>query len=1007
MALRVVFSTKQGGNFVIAYGALAVAQATKAVPKALKKIHIEYDPNSEKDVALTDAGTTLLGTNRVARYLGRLFPEAKLYTGDSASLAQVDYWLDYTQENLVTKDKTLLEKNLEIINHHLKFRSFFVGYHVTLADLVVWGALRGNAIFLQTLKSERDSGEYLSRWYNQINSLDYIQKSFTELAAQKQQAQKAQKDQGSFEIDLPGAAKGKVVTRFPPEPSGYLHIGHAKAALLNEYFARKFEGKLIVRFDDTNPSKEKVEFEESIKEDLALLGITPDEVTHTSDHFEKIYELAVKLIKKGLAYVDDTDLETMRAERMEHIESKNRNLSVEENLRLFNEMKLGTPKGVACALRAKINMQDKNGAMRDPVIYRCNVENPHHRTGTKWKVYPTYDLACPIVDSLEGVTHALRTSEYRDRNIQYQWFIDALELRKVHIWDFSRINFVYTLLSKRKLTWFVEKGRVGGWDDPRFPTVRGIRRRGMTINALREYILMQGASQKDLMLEWDKIWAKNKKEIDPIAPRHTALKREGIVKVRVLDDDCEFKVEDRPKHKKNPDVGMKKTTYSRDLYLEFDDAKDLEVGEEVTFMDWGNVIVKSIKWHPDSTYIGLIEIQLNLSGDFKKTKKKLSWLSRTPESASPDNTLVPLVLLDYDYLINKKKLEEDDSLEEFLTEVSEFKTDAWGDANLRHCKKGDIIQLERKGFYIVDTEFSDDEPMHLIFIPDGSAESMKSKASEPTKPAVAAKAAVVVKPMEKVKEVKKVVKNEGAVKTSMYKQKPIYDHPPVFEHDKISKMYKMASVYGAEEVVETQTVVEEVKVDEVAPKAEAKKEKKEKKAAAAPEVVAPAGEGPLVSKLDMVVGKVLSVKRHPDADTLYVEEIDCGEAEPRTVVSGLVKFLKEDEINGREVVILKNLKPAAMRGIKSFAMVMCASNDDHTVVELLIPPVGSKAGDRVFIKDHEGEPEAQLNPKKKVFETVQPGFKTSDDLVATWNGNAFMTSKGVVKSKTLKGASIK
>jgi glutamyl-tRNA synthetase len=172
-------------------------------------------------------------------------------------------------------------------------------------------------------------------------------------------------------------------------------------------------------------------------------------------------------------------------------------------------------------------MQDKNKALRDPVIYRCNLI-PHPHTGTRFKMYPTYDFVCPIVDSLEGVTHALRTNEYRDRNPQYEWFLKALNLRWVHIWDYSRLNFVYTLLSKRKLTWFVDNGHVTGWDDPRFATVRGIRRRGMTIEALRTYILSQGASQRELSLEWDKLWNVNKKVIDPTAPRHTALNKDKL-----------------------------------------------------------------------------------------------------------------------------------------------------------------------------------------------------------------------------------------------------------------------------------------------------------------------------------------------------------------------------------------------------------------------------------------------------------------------------------------------
>jgi len=212
----------------------------------------------------------------------------------------------------------------------------------------------------------------------------------------------------------------------------------------------------------------------------------------------------------------------MRAERMDGIASKNRDRSVEENIKIFEEMAQATEVGVKNCLRAKISVDDPNKAMRDPVIYRCNPSS-HHRTGEKYKVYPTYDFACPLVDSIEGVTHALRTIEYRDRNPQYWWMLEALGMRKVHVWDFARLNFIKTLLSKRKLTWFVQQGLVWGWDDPRFPTVRGIRRRGMTIEALRQFILAQGPSKNVVNLDWTIIWAGNKKVIDPIAPRHTAI----------------------------------------------------------------------------------------------------------------------------------------------------------------------------------------------------------------------------------------------------------------------------------------------------------------------------------------------------------------------------------------------------------------------------------------------------------------------------------------------------
>jgi glutamyl-tRNA synthetase len=261
-------------------------------------------------------------------------------------------------------------------------------------------------------------------------------------------------------------------------------------------------------------------------EDLQLMGIHGDVITHTSDYFDKLYELAVRMIKEGKAYTDDTEKERMQKERFDGIASSHRDDSIDDNLAHFEEMKQGTKEGLRWCLRAKLSVDSPNKALRDPVIYRCNLL-PHHRTGDKWKIYPIYDFACPIVDSLEGVTHALRTNEYRDRNPQYIWMNKALGMRKVNIWDFSRLNFAYTLLSKRKLHWFVDNGHVSGWDDPRFPTVRGIRRRGMTVEALTQFMLSQGPSSSIVSLDWDSIWALNKKIIDPVAPRLWSIRKEN------------------------------------------------------------------------------------------------------------------------------------------------------------------------------------------------------------------------------------------------------------------------------------------------------------------------------------------------------------------------------------------------------------------------------------------------------------------------------------------------
>ncbi|KAK7206231.1 tRNA synthetases class I, catalytic domain-containing protein [Myxozyma melibiosi] len=525
---------------------------------------------------------------------------------------------------------------------------------------------------------------------------------------------KGGKDSGAnYNINLKNAVDGQVVTRFPPEPSGYLHIGHAKAALLNQYFAQHYHGKLLIRFDDTNPSKENVEFQDAILEDLELMGIKGDSVSYTSDHFDTLYKIMIQMITDGKAYADDTPVEQMREERTEGIASARRERTVEENLKIFQEMCDGTEEGLKNCIRAKLSVTSPNKALRDPVMYRCNL-TPHHRLGTKWKVYPTYDFACPIVDSIEGVTHALRTNEYRDRNPQYEWVLKAVGMRKVNIWDFSRINFVRTLLSKRKLQWFVDQGLVSGWDDPRFPTIRGVRRRGMTIEGLRKFILAQGPSKNILNLEWSLIWATNKKEIDPVAPRYVAVIDENKVKITLEGGPAATFTEDKPKHKKNAELGTKKVMYGSEIFVDQEDAQTFKEGEEITLMDWGNAILKTI--HKDGEIVTGIDAVLHLEGDFKKTEKKVTWLASTPE-------LTPVDLVDFDSLITKDKLEENDDIKDFVNPNTEFHTAAVADLNVRELKEGDIIQFERKGYYRLDKPYSESSPAVFFTIPDGKTVS--------------------------------------------------------------------------------------------------------------------------------------------------------------------------------------------------------------------------------------------------------------------------------------------
>merc|ERR1719201_1940561 len=390
-------------------------------------------------------------------------------------------------------------------------------------------------------------------------------------AAPQEQAKEAKEESagGKF-VDLPGAVMGEVVVRFPPEASGYLHVGHAKAALLNNYYKESFKGKLVMRFDDTNPAKEKEEYEEVILEDLKLLQVKYDHFSRTSDHFETILGYCEKLMKEGKAYVDDTDAETMKIERDAKTKSKNWDNSVEKNMKMWEEMKKGSEAGTKCAVRAKIDMQSLNGCLRDPTIYRCKPE-AHPATGTKYKVYPTYDFACPIVDSVEGVTHALRTTEYMDRDDQFNWFIDALGLRKPHIWAYARLNLTNTVMSKRKLTWLVDEGMVDGWDDPRLPTVRGVIRRGLTVEALKQFIIAQGSSRSVVFMEWDKIW-----------------------NVPVVVAGATTNSQMAAKHPKNPDVGEKKVWTGPDLIIDGVDAEQLKIGENATFINWGNIMIKAV-----------------------------------------------------------------------------------------------------------------------------------------------------------------------------------------------------------------------------------------------------------------------------------------------------------------------------------------------------------------------------------------------------------------------------
>ncbi len=697
---------------------LVQSQASSSSSSSSNGITVqEGAPGSEPQLSTGEKGS-----DAVVKALCSHFADTGLCGANQAQTQEVEGYFQLATQILGASFQSM-GPLADDLDQHLALRTFLVaggGYRPTAADAAVWAAFGTNKVARGVLN--KGTHKHLTRWAKHLDVLPEFGGATQAIAAAKSNKERNREQSSGFDLFLgDNPAEGTVVTRFPPEPSGYLHVGHAKAAILNQYFAKKYKGKLIVRFDDTNPSKEKMEFQTAIVEDLALMGIHPDLQSHTSDWFDELYRQVIILIKQGDAYCDDTPQEQMRAERMDGIESSRRRATVEETLERFAEMCKGTEQGRSWCLRAKMSVDNPNKAMRDPVIYRCNLDVPHHRTGTKWKVYPTYDFAAPVVDSLEGVTHALRTNEYHDRNPQYAWFIEKLKLRNVQIWDFARLNFIYTLLSKRKLQWFVDNGKVTGWDDPRFPTIRGIRRRGMTVECIQQFILATGPSQQPINAEWDAIWSLNKKIIDPIVPRYTAIVTDGLVRCTIRGAPAVYE-KPAPKHKKNPELGTKTTVYGPECYLEQVDAQSFADNEEITLMDVGNVFVRGKKLGADGKTIESLELEANFSGDFTKTEKKVTWLSE-----SPTRPLTPVALLEFDYLITKKKLEEDDKFDDFLTPVTEFREEALAAFDVSELAEGTTIQFERKGYYILDKAQGKDGRREFIKIPDGKAASIASK----------------------------------------------------------------------------------------------------------------------------------------------------------------------------------------------------------------------------------------------------------------------------------------
>ena len=417
------------------------------------------------------------------------------------------------------------------------------------------------------------------------------------------------------------------------------------------------------------------------------------------------------MIKDGKCYMDDTDQEVMKEQRMARKESKYRNTSVEVNLQRFQDMCSGAPEFSVWCMRGKIDMQSLNGTMRDPVLYRSN-DTPHHRTGTKFKAYPTYDFACPLVDSLEGVTHALRTTEYDDRNEMYAWMQEAMKLKhRTRIKTFGKMNFIHTVLSKRKLNWFVENKLVEGWFDPRFPTVQGTIRRGVDVDALKAFVIKQGASRRVITMEWDKFWSENKQTLEHKAPRYMGITTPTQVTVTIENIPAEITAHSVPLFPAEPEKGTRVCRRFNVVYIDQEDAALFKVGEEVTFLRWGNMTIKAIEVN-DGVVKSMKATFDPAATNFSKTKK-CTWLAAVPDC-------VECTLVSFDHLISKAKLDEDDKFQDFLTPETRFETSALCDPCLRTVNTGEVVQLERKGFFRVDKAYGGiDKPAVLFAIPDG------------------------------------------------------------------------------------------------------------------------------------------------------------------------------------------------------------------------------------------------------------------------------------------------
>ena len=549
-------------------------------------------------------------------------------------------------------------------------------------------------------------------------------------AAASAQAQPAEARPSNFIRDIiledlkTNKYNGRVQTRFPPEPNGYLHIGHAKAICLDFGLADEFGGKTNLRFDDTNPSKEETEYVDSIMEDVKWLGFHWDGLFYASDYFDQLYQWAVQLIKAGKAYVDDLSADEIRQYRgtltKPGKDSPYRNRPVEENLNLFERMRAGEFPDGARVLRAKIDMASPNLNMRDPVMYRI-LHSEHHRTGNKWCIYPMYDYAHGQSDSIERVTHSMCTLEFEDHRPLYNWFIQQLDIFPSQQIEFDRLNLTYTLLSKRKLLQLVEEGHVSGWDDPRMPTLVGIRRRGYTPEAIRNFCGAIGVSKTNGVIELAMLEHFVREDLNKRAARVMAVLRPLKV---VIDNYPENQVEEMEavNNPEDSSAGTRKIPFSRVLYIEQDDFREvppkqyfrLSPGREVRLRYGYFVTCTSVV--KDEKTGEVVEVHCtydpatrggNSPPDGRKVKATIHWVSAAHA--------IDAEVRNYETLFSKEDPNQTEAGQDFTANLNPQSLEV-----LSHCKLepsladaavGSRYQFERLGYFCVDPDSKPGKPV--------------------------------------------------------------------------------------------------------------------------------------------------------------------------------------------------------------------------------------------------------------------------------------------------------